>query len=393
MGVNDDRLSAGEQNELRALVTAGAGRMRAARRRRMQAITGGAAVLLVAAVVGAVALTAMGSPDRVANPVETTTTPAPTPTATPAPTPEPTATEREETPAAVRGIEPFGGDCNNALTTEEVSELYGVQMKVMTPAWSDGSFALQGGLSCSWSAADGSGMYRVGLSAFPSSVVGPYAAALQPPAGCDVDSWGCFPTTERDGVWLQIWDNSVVPAPDTTGLAELASARAGEWPSPAPAVRTANWWDSVACEDIVAAVDVAGALGVDNAFLDNPDPVQLPEGKMSVSDILTERGGVVPCTFSLGIYAAHVETIPGGAAYTSDIGAADVATPMVVRGGYAAWALPDDDLWERLSRYVVVSDGVNLIRVSTSNVDSTPSDDALGELGVRVIEALNGTVG
>lgn len=123
-----------------------------------------------------------------------------------------------------------------------------------------------------------------------------------------------------------------------------------------------------------------------------------PQGQSSTEispgQIPGKRGAAGGCAFVASpIHDVSVKTVSGGAAYATGFAAVDGASPFTVRGGYAAWTLPDYDPWEGHNRYVVVSDGVNLVRVGTSLVDGSPSDDALGELGVRVIEALNGTVG
>ncbi|QCQ15532.1 hypothetical protein [Microbacterium sp. RG1] len=386
MGVNDDRLSAGEQNELRALVTAGAGRMRAAKRRRMQAITGGAAVLLVAAVVGAVALTALGSPDRVATPVETTVM-------TNTPTPQPTE-QTEDPAAAVRGVAPFGGECANALTAGVVGDFYGVQMTLMADAWSDGSVALQGGLSCTWSNVPGYGEQKLTLWAYPLSVVEPYLAGLEEAPGCGAEASYCARSEARDGLWVYVRASAVGSSPDPTEVMNAAFENAAQWPSAAPAAPTAQWWPPVTCDELTASVDIAGALGMPVSVAEASPPQGQSSTEISPGQIPGKRGAAGGCAFVASpIHDVSVKTVSGGAAYATGFAAVDGASPFTVRGGYAAWTLPDYDPWEGHNRYVVVSDGVNLVRVGTSLVDGSPSDDALGELGVRVIEALNGTVG
>lgn len=382
MGVSDDRLSAGEQNELRALVTAGAGRMRAARRRRMQAITGGAAVVLVAAVVGAVALTAMGSPDRIATPIETTTTPTPTPT-------------EDEAPVGVRGVQPFDGLCANAFTTDEVGEFFGVTMKPMTEAWTDGSIAVQGGLSCTWSNDPGYGEQKLTMWAYPLSVVEPFLGGLEEVSRCDAAANSCTLTGVRDGVWVSVSAVAVGQSgPDPTGLVDTALERATQWASPAPAEPVDQWWPAVSCDDVTASVDVAGALGTPvTVAVVSPPQGQTPS-QIYPGEIPSRRGTVGGCTFTADAGAnVSVKTISGGAAHASDFATVGGASPLAVRGDHSAWMLPDDDPWEGHNKYVVVSDGVNLVRVGAAIEGGSPSDDALGELGVRIIEAMDGAVG
>ncbi|MDY0830507.1 hypothetical protein SK224_15340 [Microbacterium sp. BG28] len=383
MGVNDDRLSAGEQNELRALVTAGAGRMRAARRRRMQAITGGAAVVLVAAVVGAVALTAMGSPDRVATPIETT---APTPTPTPTPT---------EAPASARGVQPFGGVCANAITTDEVGEFFGVTMKPMAGAWADGSLAAQGGLSCTWSNDPGYGEQKLTMWAYPLSVVEPFLGGLEEASRCDAASNSCTLTGVRDGVWMSVSAVAVGQSgPDPAGLMDTAFQRATQWPSPAPAEPVDEWWPAVSCDDVTASVDVAGVLGAPVTVAVVSPPQGQSPSQIYPGEIPSRRGAVGGCTFTVGAGGnVSVRTISGGATNASDFASVSGASPLAVRGSYSAWTLPDDDPWEGHNKYVVVSDGVNLVRVGAPVDGASPSDDALGELGVRIIDALEEAVG
>lgn len=385
MGVSDDRLSAGEQNELRALVTAGAGRMRAARRRRMQAITGGAAVVLVAAVVGAVALTAMGSPDRVANPTETTTT---------TPTPEPTPTE-DETPRPVVEVAPFGGSCEEMLGVDRAAAWMGAEMRPIEEPWTSPEVTLSGGLHCLWAYPDAYAWGSIEVVMFPASIFPTETAVPQDAGTCD--GYNCRSATLVNGLWINLaWSGDPtgqVPLRPvgTTELGELASdiaARSLQYPAARPASADGSGWGSGMCERLAAEVPAmsdAASAGV--AF----DLIRNPLDAGWVTDL-----GAALCSSPLVEAAeglSRVEAVPGGARLFDAIAASDGAQELAVTGADAAVTVPDNYMWERHFTTVIVRSGDNLLLLHPRGYVYEEQRVPLAELAAQILQILNGAVG
>ncbi|UIN29730.1 hypothetical protein [Microbacterium binotii] len=322
MGVNDDRLSAGEQNELRALVTAGAGRMRAARRRRMQAITGGAAVLLVAAVVGAVALTALGSPDRVATPIETTMSPSPTPTLTPTPTPTPTP---EPDPAS----QALGGDCARVMSDDEVALIIGPGAEARHAHTQP---AALGGLSCEWLASGSQGQYvllMVGvypLAAVPEDI---RVRGSEPECGMV----GCFFAGQFGDAWVvaQTADEDMARR-----VVDLVGPRAQAEPGRPGVV------DAAVSLPECAAVETAAGQELGAPTI----PFQGDSLPMGIEwDLLEETGVAQYCTFwtDTDLSRAEVFLSRGSTDIDGERLASIGGTPIALADGTTVWLVPASD--------------------------------------------------
>lgn len=386
MGVNDDRLSAGEQNELRALVTAGAGRMRAARRRRMQAVTGGAAVLLVAAVVGAVALTAMGSPDRVAHPIETTTT-----TPSPTPSPDPTTTA----PALpVAEVAPFGGSCEEALGVDRAAAWMGAEMRPIEEPWTNPEVTLSGGLHCLWAYPDSYQWGYIEVVAFPSSVFSETVPAPEESGACEDRE--CRSATVVDGLWVHLtWNakgdadfRSIGPAE----LGELATdigLRSTQFPAARPADRDPSGWAADACARLAAGVPDLSGAAIKPAL---PDLMRWPLEAAWTADL-----GVARCSAPStgeGVGAMELSAVPGGGRLFEAIAASEGAEAVSVPGADGAVIVPENYLWERHVRYVVVRSGDNLLTLNPGDyLEEGDTRARVLETTGQAIAVLNGTVG
>ncbi|GAB3145344.1 hypothetical protein GCM10027058_01570 [Microbacterium neimengense] len=382
--MNDDRLSAGEQNELRALVTAGAGRMRAARRRRMQAITGGAAVVLVAAVVGAVALTALGSPDRIATPIETTTTPTPTPTLEPQP--EPTLDR-----GAVR---PFGGSCDNMLTLPQVSEWMGVEMRQVPARWADPAMTISGGITCIWAVPDAYLWGYTEITVLPAVIFLP----SEPPLEQGVcDGRVCRAAAVVDGNWIVIeWTGSPegaevdVPSVGPGEFAELfdiLGENAAEFPASRPAEPQPSWWAANGCDAIAPRFD---HLTASKPNLSGMALLEMPTRASQIAHPqLDACSWVAPDNQSMSIIV-----IPGGGETYDAIAGSEFALLVDVSGSDGAVAVPNYFVWEGNGVDVVVKSGDNLLIVGNSGMEQTDEmRDWLVAHAAEALAALNATLG
>ncbi|QCQ15533.1 hypothetical protein [Microbacterium sp. RG1] len=382
MGVNDDRLSAGEQNELRALVTAGAGRMRAARRRRMQAITGGAAVLLVAAVVGAVALTAMGSPDRVATPIETDTTATPTPE----PTPDPTQV------APTAPVAAFGGDCANLVDTDWLTQRVGLSMREEPLAWPYPALELNGALSCWWIAPESYASPRLEITVLPSTAQDGEALATSE-LSCADEAGTCVAAVAANGTWMFIRAYAARPADWVPQLIEDLVARAEQHPTPQRAERAAGWWSLPDCEWIASVATPKDAkemaAGESDSLLDSLSR----ESASGLAGYETSCNWLVPIPEEFGgngDASAGVTVVPGGAQFFDAIAASERAEPVTVAGADRATTASGLDRLEAYDARLVVTSGENMLIITGDN--GLPPE-SLAYLVEPYLTALNATLG
>lgn len=390
MGVNDDRLSAGEQNELRALVTAGAGRMRAARRRRMQAITGSAAVVLVAAIVGAVALTALGGDDHIATPIKTSTTPAPTPTPTPTPTLEP----QPEPTLARSAVRPFGGSCDNMLSLPQVSEWMGVEMRQVAARWADPAMTISGGITCIWALPDAYMWGYTEITVFPAVIFLPSEPPLERGV-CDGDV--CRAAAVVDGNWIVIeWTGSPegaevdVPSVGPGDFAELfdiLGRNAAVFPASRPAEPQPSWWAANGCDAIAARFD---HLTASEPSLSDMALVEMPTRASRIAHPQVDAcSWAAPDNQSMSIIV-----IPGGGETYDAIAGSEFALPVDVSGSDGAVAVPNYFVWEGNGVDVVVKSGDNLLIVGNSGMEQTDEmRDWLVAHAGEALSALNATLG
>ncbi|WP_243227138.1 hypothetical protein [Microbacterium sp. CIAB417] len=381
MGVNDDRLSAGEQNELRALVTAGAGRMRAARRRRMQAVTGGAAVVLVAAVVGAVALTALGSPDRIATPIETTATPTPTRT------PEPTTTPDEPATAVMA----FGGSCANVVDAEWLTQRVGITMAEYPLAWPYPAYELNGALSCWWHAPESYASPRLEITVLPA-VARDGSLLATSELSCPEDAGTCIAAVAANGSWMYIRAYADQPADWAPQLVDDLVARAGQYPAPQRAERLVGWWSLPDCEWIASVATPNDAkeaeFGEDDAALDG----RFAEAAKGLAGYETSCNWLVPIAAEDGggYGYAGVAVVPGGAQFFDAIAASEGAESVTVAGADRATTARGLDRLEAYDPRLVVASGENLLILTGDN--GVPPE-SLAYLVEPYLTALNATLG
>jgi hypothetical protein len=204
MGVNDDRLSPREHDEMRGRLTQGAARIHPVGKHRRQWTAALVAVALIAGI-GAVSITVAsllgtGTPDPVTTPTPTV---APTPTATGTSTPTPTETTSTQARA------PFDGDCAGLLDAGRISEVTGgnatakADEALHTGLLGDSaSAALLGGLSCVWGV-EGGIAAELTVSVFPVAVVPDQVLADGRQFGCW--GWGyCGIAREQSGTWVRV---------------------------------------------------------------------------------------------------------------------------------------------------------------------------------------------
>jgi len=387
MGVNDDRLSAGEQNELRALVTAGAGRMRAARRRRMQAITGGAAVVLVAAVVGAVALTALGSPDRVATPVETTTS---------APTPSRTDSEADRS-----AVPAFGGECSNAVDDAWLAGALARPMEFMPPNWPDPASTLAGAISCTWGDPQTYPRDQVTVVAFPVAHEGRSDLEALPQTCAINDQTGpwCRAAAVTGGTWISVFaSGDGVDDALMTELVERVTSAAQESAEPRAAARADGWWKTPTCAEIESwakPVDIVDPeqMPYAEAGASNPAADFLDSSVLSATSPF--RGLCVwvvnrPASDGGGWAIASAEVVPGGRGFFDTIAATAGARPFSATGAERAVLVPPSPVGESYANALVVAEGENLLIIRGDN--GVPPE-SLAYLVEPYLTALNATLG
>jgi hypothetical protein len=379
MGVSDDRLSAGEQNELRALVTAGAGRMRAARRRRMQAITGGAAVLLVAAVVGAVALTAIDSPDRVATPIETTTSPSPTP----APTSTP------DVPAAA--VAAFGGSCANVVDAAWLTQQVGLTMTEVPLAWPYPTYELNGALSCWWHAPESYASPRLEIAVLPATVRDGSPLATSE-LSCSDQGGSCIASMAANGSWLAVRGYGDQPAEWMPEMLEDLVTRAAQHPAPQRADRGPAWWSLPDCDWVSAVATPQGAGGL------QPEASDLEAGDVFAETVRGLAGYETTCNWFVplppseggGSGQVGVTVVPGGAQFFDQIAASDGAQLLSVTGAERAVTVRGLDRLEAFDPRLVVASGENLLILTG---DNGLRPESLAYLVEPYLTALNATLG
>ena len=381
----NEELSPREHADMRDMVMAGAQRIRPAGRHRTQIVAAAIALVLVGGVTGGAVTTAalLGAeqapaPAETSTPTPTETAPTPTPTET-APTPTP-----EEPPAPVTGVMPFGGECANTLTDEEVDALRGVGMFRSDYRWETGANTVLGGIDCVWVSEESYLNVTLHLYAFPESVVpdGVRAAAVD---GCvpiegQESRVECSATAIVDGMWLLVRASGPADQVTQEGIGALlasASGRLGDHEPGTPATPTSDWWAALDCASIAAAVDPA-TYGFERVALleqqstssyasDRPEGISFLAGAASGCDLHFTSGSGEGTSGEV----VTVTIVPGGAVAFPTAVDAEHSEPVDVAGAQAAVAVPGLDRYEGSPAVLVVTDGVNILMVTPDWVRET----------------------
>lgn len=370
----NDELTPREHSEMRDSILAGAQRIHSAGQRRMQVIAASVAFVLVAGISGGAVATAalLGSGvehEPIATPSETVTqTPAPTPSLTPTtpPSPDPQA------------VVAFGGDCAAVLTDEEAAAATGDPMTPLAAPWSPGADEKLGGLACWWSTSEEYDAAEVRIWAYPAEVAETAGVVDQDSCTADGDPRCTRSGSSRD-LWLVV-TVQVLPPLDgeaidgdalraaTEEVFSLAVTRADAFPAAREAARTNEWWTIDSCSAIVADLEADGAL---------------PQGSVvhdPLAELLATDPGMVPVTLGAARWCSVEQgplfyLWPGGADTFPTVAALDASEPVDVPGAAGAIVAPSLDALEGHHPLVVVTDGVNSLAVSSSEVGAVRQED------------------
>lgn len=383
----NDELSAREHADMRDVVMAGAQRIRPAGRHRTRIVAAAIALVLVGGVTGGAVTTAalLGAeqtpaPAESRTPTPTTTAPTPTPTVSPTPTPE-------EPPAPVTGVMPFGGECANTLTDEEVDALRGVGMSLSDYRWETGANTVLGGIDCVWVSEEAYLSATLHLYAFPEGVVpdGVRAAAVD---GCrSLEGAGnlveCSSTEVVEGMWMLVRATGPADQISQEGVDSLLRSASGRLADHAPGVAAAptpDWWAAPDCAGIAAAIDPA-TYGFERVALleqqstigsDRPEAISFLAGAAYGCDLHFTSGSGENTSGEV----VTVTLVPGGAVAFPTAVEAEHSQPVDVAGAQAAVIVPGLDRYEGSNAMIVVTDGVNVLMVTPDMTRATA--DAAG---------------
>jgi hypothetical protein len=373
MGMNDD-LTPREHSEIRDLVLAGAQRIRPAHKHRAQFAAGAVALVLVALVTGGALATAslLGSDARPAPSPTVSQTETP-PTPTPVPTPTTTAPPAPDAPS--EGVAPFGGDCANTLTDEEVNALRGIGMARSDYRWHTGANLVLGGIDCVWVSAEAYLTATVHLFAYPADLISNSPLDLAVP-GCYSDGGGsrvsCSQWRDVGGMWMLVRADGSPDEISQDGVDRLfdaAAARLADYPPGVVATRTAEWWAAPDCAQIAAAIDPT-TYGYERVALleGQPSPVRTDQAEAIVS--LVEAAYWCELHFTAGSgdssrgEVVRIDVVPGGGAAFPSAASAEYAVPVTVEGARGAVVVPGLDRYEGSGSVIVSTDGVNMLMVT-----------------------------
>lgn len=402
-------LSPREHAEMRDLVLAGTQRIRPQHARRVSLMTAAVAVTLVAAVTGgAVTTAALISSDRDAPSVsspEPTTSPesTPTPTATPTPTvvpppaPDP-APPVLEVPSA--GTTPFGGECANALTDEEVDALRGIPMVRSDYRWQTGANVVLGGIDCVWVSAEEYLSATIHLFAYPESVVPDEVREGVVPGCQPVNGEGsfveCSVAGTVDGMWLQlraVARDDQLSAGGVDALYASAVARLSAYAPGVPATRTAKWWPTLDCAALLARIDpmsyghervaILDAQGYTGPSTERAEGIPTLAGATSSCDLHFTSGSGDATSGEVVRFAV----VPGGAIVFQTAVDAELSVPVQVDGAQAAVIAGGLDRYEGSGAVIVATDGVNVLLVTPDMATETAK---AAPLAAAALAMLNG---
>ncbi|MFG6504223.1 hypothetical protein [Microbacterium sp. P05] len=400
MGVNDDQLSPGEQDELRQRLVLGARRIKPAGAHRRAIVSTTVAV----AVVAALSVGAIGAANflRLGNESEPVATPTPTPSATPSatssttssprPTPTPTLTE----PAPVPAVLPFGGDCGQ-VTGLDQSGLEADEGQAMPYLWDltnhAASAALLGGVTCSWPSDDPELGYAA-VSVFPAAVITPEIADKWTDTTCRGAFYVCETGRFVADFWIGAGLSRSVSAEtemtedERTGLATrlnamidaVAANTLGE--TAQAASREAGWWTVPPCSSLDGTVSANVPVALETGFPGDA----IPEGMDW--ETLVDAGVMDWCSWYgyAGQDSVIVEIYeqPGIGAPTTDEVAATEFRPADVVGAEEGWIYQNA---ESLDSFTVVAvSGPNRLTVHFAGA---ADEQAARDLAAALLDDLN----
>ena len=383
MGMNEDRLSAGERAAMRATIVDGARTVRPIGARRAMLIGGIVAVLVVGGISGGAVATASfiagaDGPTVVETEAPATTTPEATPTPTPTSIPTPTHTpDSAEGPVDIPDrpqdrVVAFGGDCAAALSDDAAAELTGVPMQLAVPAWNPDTPARLGGMECTWLPSEQFLGARVSVWVYPADVAS--AVNPHPGGGCSerrsggsgLDYTRCSTWRSADGTWISLDVQPDLRGPVTIDrLDDLMPqahadimARAAGRPAPRAESLRQGWWQVGSCEQIVDELQAANANVLPAEFTARryEDP--------SAEGTAKNPGGGAGLTASCWDWEGSGRGFDVWAGGAEDFEAAmshDSSVWVRVPGALAAGIAPSTDIYEGHYSELIATDGVNLV--------------------------------
>lgn len=298
------------------------------------------------------------------------------------PPPPPPVTTPTPAPEAIGPVAPFGGDCANVLSAEQVESILG-------PGYSEaanlasGGVSLLGDIDCEWRRAGATGVYEPGADtglpdgmdaiavvAMPADVV--TMDLSEPRCDSKYDATMCRMSRVVDGVWLMAragWHLSEPPVEQLDAALTAAAAHLASFPPPVAVRREADWWELPACDDIAARIGLSEFIGTGFAS-------GFWEGTLQPEDQLRDDAGILrQCPWFTEPASAgpdqefHIVTLhlmPGGALRWDALAARPDATAITVAGAQAAI---------RVGNEVFATDGVNVL--SAASGDAHEDDSAL----------------
>lgn len=369
MGLNDDRLSDREHSELRDTILAGTQRIRPAGAHRAQLIAGAVALVLVGGITGGAVTTAALWNSATETPPTSSPTPTPSVTTEPSPTTTPTPTLTPEPEPNPGGVMPFGGECANVLDDEEVDAVTGIDMIRSDSRWETGENAVRGGINCLWVSEGAYLAATAHVFAYPEGNIP--EGVLQVADGCvevagDSNQLACTASRVVNGSRIQVRVTGDSAAVTGSGAAQLLAAvadRFDDYPEPAPATPTSEWWALLNCNDLVAQIDPA-IYGYERVTLaEYPGDLGGEPGRQHSCDLSFTSGSGE----STSGEAVWVGIVPGGAISFQTAVDAEYSQPATVEGAVAAVNAPGLETFDGSANILVVTDGVNILMVSPNS--------------------------
>lgn len=404
MGLNDDRLTPGERDDLRGRLLAGSRRITpvGAHRRAIMAST--LSVVLVAGLaVGAVTAANVLRAGENAGPASTPTpTLAPTEPPMPAPSETPTSTPpATPSPADAAGVVAFGDDCRSVFSEEDIASVTGMSIQLADFRWKSGEVTLLGGIDCLWASTEEYMAVTVQLVMYPEEVV---PASVRENVSNACSESGAYPVcsvtgVSEDGAWYQL---SVRRAQGATldqaqSLELVLLTRSRDFDSPRPEPKTFRWWALPRCEEVVDAIDPA-SVGFERREPEQP----APEHPLSPSDIPVLAGATSHCSlaFSRGEgeskewLSTRAVFVPGAGRMFDQIASAAHARALDIADAEGAVLVPGNYRLEGSPDIVAVTDGTNLLMLdaglAVADGEVVADLDAFSAIAASLLAQLNG---
>ena len=348
--------------------------------------------LSIASLVAAVLLTT-----GCATTTTTAPTPTPTATATPAETPTPTPTPAPVTTPTL----PFGGDCAQLLSADELDEFLGDgwatreemyeewDIDPLSPGVAFVPLETIGAMECRWYPAEQKdGLQQIAVMVAPAdSVPDSFTQKFSEPR-CEgnYDGSSCYLVRTEGDAWLMATVGNLIEEPPVALLEGILDAAAGHLAQPldAESVSRDGWWTLPSCEDLGAAMQLEELIGpnYNTGFwegTESPELIMLREGGVSVlCEWSTGSGETAP---DGEYYVTSVHIANGADWQWDDIATVNDAQEVTVAGAERA-VLVDESEGNPGRENLFASDGVNVIEVDGGD------DDFKIELAERALAAL-----